>query len=172
MNLLDNEKNEMNYVLRKLENCIFNQKDEEIKNKYITLKSQYYRQRESQKTLANLTKTYLSTGLFLIVLAVSLLVESGADTILLEILLASAGIVPIVSAEETINMSKKNKIELKQTINSIHDLEQLLVRNTENKEPEKLKYSYSFTKKESIENKKESTENEKSNTLVKTKKKQ
>ena len=32
MNLLDNEKNEMNYVLRKLENCILNQKDEEIKN--------------------------------------------------------------------------------------------------------------------------------------------
>lgn len=172
MNLLDNEKNEMNYVLRKLENCILNQKDEEIKNKYITLKSQYYRQRESQKTLANLTKTYLSTGLFLIVLAVSLLVESGTDTIILQVLLAGTGIIPIVSAEETINMFKKNKIELKQTINSIQALEQMLVRNTENKEPEKLKYSYSFTKKESIENKKESIENEKSNTLVKTKKKQ
>lgn len=172
MNLLDNEKNEMNYVLRKLENCILNQKDEEIKNKYITLKSQYYRQRESQKTLANLTKTYLSTGLFLIVLAVSLLVESGADTIILQVLLAGTGIIPIVSAEEIINMSKKNKIELKQTINSIQALEQILVRNTENKEPEKLKYSYSFTKKESIENEKESIENEKSNTLVKTKKKQ
>ena len=150
MNLLDNEKNEINYILRELEKNISNQEDEAIKNKYIDLKSQYYRQRESQNTLDNLTKTYLSTGLFLIVLAVSLLVESGADTIILQVLLAGTGIIPIVSAEETINMSKKNKIELKQTINSIQALEQILVRNTENKEPEKLKYSYSFTKKESL----------------------
>ena len=71
MNLLDNEKNEINYILRELEKNISNQEDEAIKNKYIDLKSQYYRQRESQNTLANLTKTYLSTGLFLIVLAVS-----------------------------------------------------------------------------------------------------
>ena len=119
MNLLDNEKNEINYILRELEKNISNQEDEAIKNKYIDLKSQYYRQRESQNTLANLTKTYLSTGLFLIVLAVSLLVESGADTIILQVLLAGTGIIPIVSAEETINMSKKNKIELKQTINGI-----------------------------------------------------
>ena len=83
MNLLDNEKNEINYILRELEKNISNQEDEAIKNKYIDLKSQYYRQRESKNTLANLTKTYLSTGLFLIVLAVSLLVESGADTIIL-----------------------------------------------------------------------------------------
>ena len=172
MNLLDNEKNEINYILRELEKNISNQEDEAIKNKYIDLKSQYYSQRESQNTLANLTKTYLSTGLFLIVLAVSLLVESGADTIILQVLLAGTGIIPIVSAEEIINMSKKNKIELKQTINSIQALEQMLVRNTENKEPEKLTYSYSFTKKESIENEKESIENQKSNTLVKTKKKQ
>ena len=38
MNLLDNEKNEINYILRELEKNISNQEDEAIKNKYIDLK--------------------------------------------------------------------------------------------------------------------------------------
>ena len=56
MNLLDNEKNEINYILRELEKNISNQEDEAIKNKYIDLKSQYYRQRESQNTLAKIVE--------------------------------------------------------------------------------------------------------------------
>lgn len=172
MNLLDNEKNEINYILRELEKNISNQEDEAIKNKYIDLKSQYYRQRESQNTLANLTKTYLSTGLFLIVLAVSLLVESGADTIILQVLLAGTGIIPIVSAEETINMSKKNKIELKQTINDIIRLSKEISIANVNKKTNQIKaenpnysYSYSPTDSKIIDSPKE-------NSLVKTKRKQ
>ena len=172
MNLLDNEKNEINYILRELEKNISNQEDEAIKNKYIDLKSQYYRQRESQNTLANLTKTYLSTGLFLIVLAVSLLVESGADTIILQVLLAGTGIIPIVSAEETINMSKKNKIELKQTINDIIRLsKEISIANVNKKinqkkvENQNYSYSYSPTDSKIIDSPKE-------NSLVKTRKQQ
>lgn len=172
MNLLDNEKNEINYILCELEKNISNQEDEAIKNKYIDLKSQYYRQRERQNTLANLTKTYLSTGLFLIVLAVSLLVESGADTIILQVLLAGTGIIPIVSAEETINMSKKNKIELKQTINGIIRLsKEISIANvnkkTNQRKAEKPSYSYSYSPTDS-----KIIDSPKENSLVKTRKKQ
>lgn len=169
MNLLDKDKNEMNYILNNLEKIISCQKDESFKEKYEILKNNYYSQRENERTLSNLTKTYISTGLFLITIAASLFVEGGTDTISLQIILSSVGIIPLISSKDTISLYKENKIKLKETIEDIRTLEKDLSKTNEKvsqvaeSKTKKYSYNYKFTeKKEELNNQ----------TIVKTKRKQ
>lgn len=169
MNLLDKDKNEMNYILNNLEKVMSNQKDESIREKYEMLKDNYYTQRENERTLSNLTKTYLSTGLFLITIALSLFVEGGTDTISLQIILSSVGVIPIISSVDTINLYKENKIKLKETIKDIHTLEKKLTKENQKvnqvAESKTIKYSYNYKFTEQ----KEELPNQ---TIIKTKRKQ